>query len=185
MIAQQTTVKTIADSAKQGEQVASSGLTGVQIFSLGFGIVVGCALLYIGYKFYKKRRLETLNIFDSKKNLRSFSELESKKEHIVLLDSSNLRKWFHDNRVEEKEAKLMIAIPSEKVINALGYKLDAPQIDLEKCIIQSIYNSKTGSIYKLRFIAYESIESVLQVKLLENNGLVILDDKIEGGNHKE
>jgi len=175
VLAQQAIAEAVTAGVEPAKKVVFLGMTAPQLIALGAGIAVGGILCYAGYKYYKKKSNE-VNIFGEKKDLKSFTELKSKQEHIATLDSANLRNWFQDNHVEIEDAKLMIAIPSDKVLNAVGYKLDDADEDLDKCVIQSIYNSKNGRIYKLRFISYESIESNLHAKLLENNGLVILDD---------
>lgn len=176
MIAPQVAAGVVIASVEPAEKIVFLGMTTSQLISVGAGVVVGGALCYAGYKYYRKRSNEEINIFKEKGNLKSIKELMARQEHIATLDSANLQNWFHINHVEIEEAKLMIAIPNDKVLNAVGYKLDDADSKLDKCIIQSIYNSKNGKVYKLRFLAYDSIESNLQAKLLENNGLVILDD---------
>lgn len=148
-----------------------------QVIAFGAGIIVGGVCCYAGYKYYKNRICadKNENLFRQTKNLRSIRELASSQEYVSTLDSANLQEWFANNHVEIADAKLMIAIASDKVLNAVGYMLDDDTIDLDKIIVQSIYNSKSGMIYKMRFIAFDCIESNLQAKLLENNGLVILD----------
>lgn len=173
---QGASAETVASNIQQAERSSSVGLGIPEIVALGAGIAVGCAICYLGYRAYKHRRRPNVSIFENKKSLKNINELLSKQEHIHNLDSQNLRDWFSKNHMNNSEAKLMIAIPSETVINAIGYSLSNSEVNLEKSIIQAIYNSKTGQVYKLRFVTYTSIESNLQAKLLENNGLVILDD---------
>lgn len=168
---------TVTANVESAEKVVFLGMTAPQLVAFGAGVAVGGVLCYAGYRLYKKKAdaAETGNLFEKRRKLKSIRELVPKQEHIPALDSLNVREWFRDNHVEIEDVKLMIAIPSDKVLNAVGYVLDDDEIDLDKFIIQSIYNSKNGTVYKLRFVAFDSIESALQAKLLENNGLVILD----------
>ncbi len=171
VIAQQVAAGTVT-----AKKIVFLGMTTSQLIAVGAGVIVGGALGYAGYKYYKNKYNEETNIFKEKEALKSVKELMIKQEHIDTLDSANLQEWFHVNHVEIENAKLMIAIPNDKVLNAVGYKLDDADSELDNCLIQAIYNSKNGKVYKLRFLSYRSIESNLQAKILENNGLVILDD---------
>ncbi len=168
---------TVAAGAEPVKNVVFLGMTAPVVIAFGAGIAVGGVLCYAGYRYYKNKKIasEGENLFKQRKAFKSIRESASRQEHISILDSGNLRDWFRDNHVEIKDAKLMIAIPTEKALNAVGYTLDDNAIDVDKFIIQSIYNSKNGTIYKLRFVTFDSIESDLQSKLFENNGLVILD----------
>lgn len=173
----QGTAEAVAASIEPAEKVLFWGLTAPEVFALGAGIVVGCVCCYVGYRYYKNEINvdKSENLFHERKKLKSIRELTSEQEYVSILDSANLREWFNNNRMETEDAKLMIAIPSDKVLNAVGYILDDDAVDLDKFIIQSIFNSQSGTIYKLRFVAFDSVESNLYAKLLKNNGLVILD----------
>lgn len=176
VIVQESVAETVAANVEPAKEVLL-GMTTPQIIVFGAGIVFGGVCCYAGYKCYKNKISadKSENLFKEKKKLKSIRELVSRQEHVSTLDSANLREWFKKNHVEIENAKLMLAIPSDKVLNAVGYTLDDDKVDLDKFIIQSIYDSKNGMIYKWRFITFDSIESSLQAKLLENNGLVILD----------
>jgi hypothetical protein len=115
-------------------------------------------------------------MFKKHKSLKSSNDILSRLEHVSTLDAENLHNWFKSNQVEIKEAKYMIAVPNEEVLRGVGYALDSTStVDLDKFLVQSVYNSNTGAIYKLRFIGFDNIDSKLQAELLENDGLVILD----------
>jgi hypothetical protein len=151
--------------------VANHGL------AFGVGIVAGVVIVYAGYQYYKKKNVrENENLYAKRKNLKGINELLAKQENVATVDYENLEGWFKGNPVEVKDAKLMIAIPDEKILNAVGYALDDSQsVDLSKYLIQSVFNSKSGTVYKLRIIKFENIESQLQAQLLENEGMVILN----------
>lgn len=175
MLAQEVTGNVTAN-VEPAREIVFLGMTAPQLFALGAGIAVGGALCYAGIKLYKNRVAnEAGSLFKERRKLKGARELASRQEHISILDSKNVQEWFRDNHVEMKDAKLMLALPSDKTLGAVGYALNDGEMDIDKFIIQAVYDSKNGTIYKLRFAAFDSIESNLQAKLMENDGLVILD----------
>ena len=174
MIIEKAASQALATSAVPAKKIVFLGMTAPELVAVGAGVAVGGALCYTGYRIYKRRKNEE-NDQTKSNNLKSVSELLSISEYIPTLDSNNLQIWFQQNHVDFENAKLMIAIPTVHALAAIGYQYDTPDIKLENYIIQSIYDSKSGVIYKFRFVEYGSIESSIQVKLLENDGLVILN----------
>lgn len=175
VITQQATTEVMTLGSDTAKKVVFLGMTTPELIALGAGIIVGGAICYWGYKKLIKSSKKPANMFEENKKLKSFRELILKQEKIATLDSANLLDWFDENHSDYENAKLMIAVPTDKVLHAIGYKIDESNKDLKNSIIQSIYDSKKGTVYKYRFVTYESIESDLQAKLLENEGLVILD----------
>jgi|GEM_PF-3731308 len=172
------TVEKIATVSEPVEKAVFCGLTANQL-ALGAGIIIGAAACYAGYRIYKSKLADkdqdTASLFSTSKTLKSISELKPKSEKIENVTSSTLKEWFEDNAVDIQNAKLMIALPNKQTLKSIGYDLDDDVFDLGKCLIQSIYNSKDGTVYKFRFIEFENIDSKLQAKLVEDGGLVILD----------
>lgn len=184
ILAQQSAVGVMAASADPAKKIFL-GMTGLQAGAFAAGVVLGGFLCYAGYRYYKNRTCvdfdgnvisdEGESLFEEKKHYKSMRELISRQEHVSVLDGANLQEWFRNNHVETEDAKLMLAIPTAQTLSAVGYRLEEDGEGLDKRLIQAIYNSKNGTIYKLRFVAFDSIDSLLQAKLLENDGLVILD----------
>lgn len=180
-------VTTAETTTAVAEKTVFLGMTGGQLIAFGVGVVAGAAICYAGYQYYKKTKTDpttmatatpvsNTSLFVQRKSLKNVKELIARKEYVPTLDAENLNNWFRNNRVEISDAKLMIAFPNDKVLNAVGYSMDDDKsVDLDKLVVQSVYNSKNGAVYKLRCIGYDNIDSQLQARLLENDGLVILD----------
>ena len=164
-----------AAAAESVKNTVAAGITLPQVAAFGVGVVAGAALCYAGYRYHKFRTPdpESTPQQSGRKELKDLDELLAQQEHVSLLDAETLETWFSSNRVESGDAKLMIAIPSDKVLSAVGYS--GSSADLSKYLIQSIYSSKTGAVHKLRLIGFDSIDSKLEAQLLENDGLVILN----------
>lgn len=145
-------------------------MTASQLAALGIGIAVGGTLCYLAYRHYRKK----VTAKEEKKNYKSFEELMAQCEFIDVLNFGNIKDWFDSNHVERDNIKWMIAFPSEELLNSVGYTLNGSP-NPNKMVVMSVYDSKNGTVYKLRFVIYENIESNLHSKLLEDNGLVIID----------
>lgn len=157
------------------------GMTAPQWLSFGAGIAAGTALFCAGFRAYrthKTRNLLKKNSHSSSpgRPLKGFRELLSTQEYVAALDADNLHSWFADHPADAEDAKFMISIPDDKVLQAVGYSPEGSDgVDFGKCLIQSVYSSRDGTVYHLRFIRFDSIDSTFQANLLEHDGLVILD----------
>ena len=70
----------------------------------------------------------------------------------------------------------VIAIQKKDVLEHIGYHLDA-ELDENKNLLQYYSKNETGEILGLRIIRFENIDSNLQSKLLESQGILRINTK--------
>ena len=147
------------------------------------GMIVGAAICYGGYrlyKYYKKENIKQENdIFEEKLKLKEIkseklNDLIRNQTYVNLLTSKELTSWFkqNQNKVEEK-AKMLIVIPTQDNMSGLGYPKES-DIDTEANIIQLFYDEDKGKVLLIRLISYTDIDSNLQAKLIEQDGMIVV-----------
>lgn len=147
------------------------------------GMIVGAAICYGGYrlyKYYKKENIKEENdIFEEKLKLKEIkseklNDLIRNQTYVNLLTSKELTSWFkqNQNKVEEK-AKMLIVIPTQDNMSGLGYPKES-DIDTEANIIQLFYDEDKGKVLLIRLISYTDIDSNLQAKLIEQDGMIVV-----------
>ena len=147
------------------------------------GMIVGAAICYGGYrlyKYYKKENIKEENdIFEEKLKLKEIkseklNDLIRNQKYVNLLTSKELTSWFkqNQNKVEEK-AKMLIVIPTQDNMSGLGYPKES-DIDTEANIIQLFYDEDKGKVLLIRLISYTDIDSNLQAKLIEQDGMIVV-----------
>ena len=160
-----------------------------QALAFGGGILVGAVVIGVGYYCYKQYKKnekisdeEASNMKFAEKakkteeSAKKFEELLSTQSYVELLTAKELTSWFKENRASiDKEAKMIIAYPTEDTLKGLGYYSNE-KIDTETNIIQLFYNEDTSEVLKIRLISYSEIESNLQAILIEQEGMMVVTD---------
>lgn len=147
------------------------------------GIVVGIAICYGGYRLYKyyseKNSTKDEDVFAEKlkekeAQAQKLNELISNQAYVEFLTANELISWFKANRdtVPEK-AKMIITKPTLENMRGLGY-LGENDLDLDTNIVQVLYDDVSGEVYKIRLVNYTDIESNLQSKLIETDGMFVV-----------
>ena len=136
-------------------------------------------ILYRNFK-YTTTALDTMLLFNAIKSIGSkfIASIEDKVEYITEpLTSNNIVQWFKNNKASlEEDVTRVIAIPKKDVLEHIGYHLDA-ELDESKNLLQYYSKNETGDILGLRIIRYENIDSNLQSKLLESQGILRINTK--------
>lgn len=136
-------------------------------------------ILYHNFK-YSTTALDTMLLFNAIKAIGSkfVVSIEDKVEYITEPLSSNiLVQWFKNNKASlEDDVTRVIAIPKKDVLEHIGYHLDA-ELDENKNLLQYYSKNETGEILGLRIIRFENIDSNLQSKLLESQGILRINTK--------
>lgn len=147
------------------------------------GMIVGAAICYGGYRLYKYYKNEDIKeenaIFEEKLKLKEIkneklNDLIRNQTYVNLLTSKELTSWFkqNQNKVEAK-AKMLIVIPTEDNMSGLGYPKES-DIDTEANIIQLFYDEDMGKVLLIRLLSYTDIDSNLQAKLIEQDGMIVV-----------
>ena len=156
-----------------------------EVFSCAGGIVVGVAICYGGYRlyqYYRKQDLEKERKFsaeilkEKEKSSQKLKELIKDQTYVELLTARELTKWFRENRSRvDGNARMVIMTPTDDYLRGLGYPAEN-QLDIETNLLQLFYDDETGSAIMIRLINYTDIESNLQAKLMEQDGMIIVTD---------
>lgn len=160
-----------------------------QALAFGGGILVGVAVIGVGFYCYKqckkKEKISEEEISNKKfadkikkieESGKKFEELLSTQSYVELLTAKELTSWFKENRASIiGEAKMIIAYPTENTLKGLGYYSNE-KIDTETNIIQLFYNEDTSEVLKIRLVSYSEIESNLQALLIEQEGMIVVTD---------
>ena len=154
-------------------------------FGIGItvGVVVAGAAIY--YVYNKKKNIEiereaeasekfAEKLRSKKSSVKSLKELLVTQAYVDLLTSKELTNWFRDNQDGlETSYKMIISIPTEDIINGLGYTKDV-DIDPDKNVLQLFYDDENKKVLKIRLVGFTDIESNLQAHLLEEDGMLVI-----------
>ncbi len=141
----------------------------------GLGIVVlGVAAIYFFGKKEGNKNSGTNGNRRKSRIVKHLSELVKNQTAVENLSIKDLTEWFksHQNQFPIS-TKMIIAIPNEKMLKGLGYELNC-SIDEEKSILQFFYNDDTSEVLLIRLIKFESINSSLQARLFEEDGMIVV-----------
>lgn len=147
------------------------------------GVAVGVAVCYCGYHYFKKKKTEEVetDVFEEKlkrqeEKKQKLNELITSQTYVELLTARELTDWFRKNKEKViSKAKMMILIPSEEHMRGLGYPAET-DIDVDTNVVQLFYDEDTNEAVLVRLVNYTDIESNLQAKLIENDGMLVVTE---------
>ena len=142
----------------------------------GIGVIVLGVAVY--YFFNNKKDKKTVNNPIKKKDIKQDSvidELIKNQCYVEDLTIEELLTWFkeHKNQVPDT-AKMVIAIPDDRIIKGFDRVLNG-QIEKTKTVIQLFYNDTEEKFYLNRLINYKNIDTNLQARLIEEDGMIVID----------
>ena len=139
----------------------------------GLGIVILGVVAF--YLFGKKDNSSNNSAKGKTKTIKYLSDLVKEQVNIDSLTSRDLTEWFKLNQNQFPDSiKMIIAVADKKTLTGLGYELNC-EIDEEKNIVQFFYDDKTTEVLLVRLIKFESINSALQARLLEGDGMIVVE----------
>lgn len=149
------------------------------------GVVVGVAICYGVYRFYKYYKLQNVDnesdIFAEKlrvKEARSqkLRDLIANQTYVELLTTKELTTWFRDNKKNvASNAKMIILMPTEDNMRGLGYPAET-DLDADTNVVQLFYDEESGNSLLIRLVNFTDIDSNLQAKLIENEGMIVVTE---------
>ena len=147
------------------------------------GVIVGLVICYGGYRLYKSWNsinegkdafAEKLKIQEEK--AQRLKDLISNQTYVELLTAKELTNWFKENRSKvTSDAKMLIITPTEENMRGLGYPAETV-LDVETNIVQVFYDEEKGDALLVRLVNYTDIDSNLQAKLIEQEGMIVVTD---------
>lgn len=158
-----------------------------EVIAVGCGAAAGLLIAY-GYCLYKKhtnsaptnntaedgafaKRLE-----EEKRREQQWKGLVDGQSFIEVLQAHDLTDWFREHREEvDKKARMAILTPTPEHLKSIGYPADAG-LDEETCILQAFYDEETGAVQKIRLVRFSEIDTNLQMKLIENDGILSITE---------
>lgn len=156
-----------------------------ELLACAVGVVLGVAICYGGYRLYKYRKEQNAkkekDIFSEKLKVkeekeRKLKNLISNQTYVELLNTKELTSWFKDNRSRVgSNAKMIITTPTEDNMRGLGYPAET-DLDVDTNILQLFYDEEKGDALLVRLINYTNIDSNLQAKLIEQEGMIVVTD---------
>lgn len=154
--------------------------------AFGAGVVIGVAAVgTIVYYLHKNKKANeemeseveekfARKLKENSINIKMVDELLKKQTYVDVLSSRELTAWFKENRGEFPDTiKMLICVPTEENIKGLGYNM-VEEIDPNKSILQVFYNSDTGKVLKTRIVSFGDIDSNLQARLIEEDGIIVV-----------
>lgn len=156
-----------------------------EVLACAGGVVIGGAICYGGYrlyKYYKEQNDEKeKDIFAEKLKVREaqsqkLKDLIANQIYVELLTTKELTGWFKANRDKvAADAKMIITTPTEDNMRGLGYPADT-DLDVDTNIIQLFYDEESGNALLVRLVSFTDIDSNLQAKLIEQEGMIVVTD---------
>jgi hypothetical protein len=70
---------------------------------------------------------------------------------------------------------MIITTPTEENMRGLGYPADN-DLDVDTNIIQLFYDDEAGNALLVRLVNFTDIDSNLQAKLIEQEGMIVVTD---------
>lgn len=157
---------------------------------LAFGLGVAVGVVIVGaavYYIYTQKNSEmdkekasaekfSEKLKTPKEHVKKLTELLASQSYVDLLTAKELTTWFKENRSQfSKDVKMIVSTPTEKHIQGLGYDIDT-EIDSDKNVLQMFYDPEKKTALKIRLVNFAEIESNLQAHLIEEDGMLIIED---------
>ena len=149
------------------------------------GVVLGVAICYGGYRLYKYYKAQNENeekdVFAERLKVeeaksQKLKDLIENQSYVELLTAKELTSWFKENRNRvASDAQMIIITPTVENMRGLGYPAET-SLDVETNLIQLFYDEESGNALLVRLVNYTNIESNLQAKLIENEGMIVVTD---------
>lgn len=149
------------------------------------GVVVGAAICYGGYrlyKYYKKQQeVKEPDVFAEKlksqeEQSQRLNDLIANQIYVDLLTTKELTGWFKVNKSKvASDAKMIITTPTADNMRGLGYPGDS-NLDVDTNILQLFYDENSGDALLVRLVNFTDIDSNLQAKLIEQEGMIVVTD---------
>ena len=156
-----------------------------EVLACAGGVVVGVAIFYGGYRLYKyyeaQKKDKDKDIFAEKLKVKEeqsqrLKDLIANQTYVELLTSKELTGWFKENRHKVNgNAKMIITTPTEDNMRGLGYPAET-DLDADTNIVQLFYDEDAGNALLVRLVNYTDIDSNLQAKLIEQEGMIVITD---------
>lgn len=156
-----------------------------EVLACAGGVIVGIAICYGGYRLYKycksQKTEKDADIFAEKLKVKEeksqrLKDLIANQTYIELLTTRELTGWFKENRDKvNSNAKMIITIPTEDNMRGLGYPAETG-LDADTNIVQLFYDENVGNALLVRLVNFTDIDSNLQAKLIEQEGMIVVTD---------
>lgn len=156
-----------------------------EVLACAGGVVVGVAICYGGYrlyKYYKSHNEEKeKDVFAEKLKTKEIQcqklkDLIANQTYVELLTAKELTNWFKENKNRvATSAQMIITTPTVENMRGLGYPAET-DLDTETNIVQLFYDEELGSALSIRLVNYTDIDSNLQAKLIENEGMIVVTE---------
>lgn len=154
-----------------------------EILAVAAGVAVGSAIVYAAYKIHNESKsaktLEKkaeIEIAEKAKQIEKFNDLLSQQTYVDRLTANELTRWFKENKDQMPEnAKMLIVTPTSSTMKGLGFSGE-DDLDENTNVVQVFYDEKTGDALKLRLVNFTDIDTNLQAKLIENDGMIVITD---------
>lgn len=136
-------------------------------------VAAGVAICYGGYRLYKYYRKHKEVKEDQSKKL---DDLIANQIYVESLTTKELTSWFKENKNRvAMSARMMIITPTVENMRGLGYPAET-NLDVDTNIVQLFYDEESGSELLIRLVNYTDIDSNLQAKLIENEGMIVVTE---------
>lgn len=156
-----------------------------EVFACAGGVIIGVVICYGGYRLYKyyKEQNETkeTDAFAEKLKIKEaqnqkLRDLIANQTYVELLTAKELTGWFKENKNRVATgAQMIITTPTVENMRGLGYPAET-DLDADTNIVQLFYDEETGSALLVRLVNYTDIDSNLQAKLIENEGMIVVTE---------
>lgn len=156
-----------------------------EVLACAGGVVVGVVICYGGYRLYKyckaQKTEKDKDIFAEKLKVKEeqnqrLKDLIANQTYVELLTSKELTGWFKENRNKVNgSAKMIIITPTEDNMRGVGYPAET-DLDADTNIVQLFYDEDAGNTLLVRLVNYTDIDSNLQAKLIEQEGMIVVTD---------
>lgn len=156
--------------------------------AFGLGIAAGVVIVGIGLTIYYKKKKDRIakktersdefakDYERLKEENRRYKELLANKVIVKNLTVKDLTSWFKENKGKiNGDYKMIIASPTNETLRGIGFS-GGSELDSDKNIIQFFYDEKNRDVKEIRLVSFEQIETNLQAKLIEENGIIIIKD---------
>ena len=142
------------------------------ILPIGIGVAIGSIAFYAVYKFLKSKdpnneKLRKEAEYEAKTKIaeerkRKLDELLKTQSSVETLTSKEVSAWFKENKDSfTGNIKMIIAIPTDEILKGLQYPT-SEEISKDKNLLQWFYDESNGKVLKIR--------------LLENNGMLVIKE---------
>lgn len=134
------------------------------------------------YKYYKSQSEDKeKDVFAEKLKAKEvqnqkLKDLIANQTYVELLTTKELTTWFKENKSRfAANAQMLITTPTVENMRGLGYPVES-DIDADANIIQLFYDEESGNALLVRLVNYTDIDSNLQAKLIENEGMIVVTE---------